>query len=54
MITQGWIRPTDTSINVASTQNKSATIPSGIRVEVLDEKGGWNTVIPNGGFPQGN
>jgi len=53
LIAQGWIRPTDTSINVASAQNKNAPIPSGIRVDVPDGKGGWKTVIPNGGFPAG-
>ncbi|MDP7004853.1 MAG: CRTAC1 family protein, partial [Phycisphaerales bacterium] len=53
VIAQGWIRPTDTSINVASAQNKSAPIPSGIRVDVPNGKGSWKTVIPNGGFPAG-
>jgi tetratricopeptide (TPR) repeat protein len=53
LIAQGWIRPTDTSINVACAQNKSAPIPSGIRVEVPDGNGGWKVVIPNGGFPAG-
>ena len=53
LIAQGWIRPTDTSINVASSQNKNAPIPSGLRVEVPDGNGGWKVVIPNGGFPAG-
>ena len=53
IIAQGWVRPTDTSINVASAQNKNAPIPSGIRVEVPDGKGNWKPVIPNGGFPAG-
>ena len=53
LIAQGWIRPTDTSINVASAQNKNAPIPSGIRVEVPNGNGGWKVVIPNGGFPAG-
>ncbi len=53
LIAQGWVRPTDTSINVASSQNKNAPIPSGLRVEVPDGNGGWKVVIPNGGFPAG-
>ena len=52
IIAQGWIRPTDTSINVASAQGNSAS-PKALEVSVPDGKGGWNIVIPNGGFPAG-
>ena len=52
IIAQGWIRPTDTSINVASSQGSSAP-PKALEVSVPDGKGGWNIVIPNAGFPAG-
>ena len=41
IIAQGWIRPTDTSINVASAQGNSAS-PKALEVSVPDGKGGWN------------
>ena len=52
LIAQGWIRPTDTSINVASSQGSSAP-PKSLEVSVPNGKGGWNIVIPNAGFPAG-
>ena len=52
IIAQGWIRPTDTSINVASSQGSSSP-PKALEVSVPDGKGGWNIVIPNAGFPAG-
>ena len=52
IIAQGWIRPTDTSINVASSQGSSDP-PKSLEVSVPDGKGGWNIVIPNAGFPAG-
>jgi tetratricopeptide (TPR) repeat protein len=52
LIAQGWIRPTDTSINVASSQG-SAPPPKALEISVPDGKGGWKIVIPNGGFPAG-
>ncbi|MBT6270551.1 MAG: hypothetical protein HOI88_09445 [Phycisphaerae bacterium] len=52
IIAQGWIRPTDTSINVASSQGSSPT-PKALCVSVPDGKGGWKVVLPNGGFPAG-
>jgi len=52
IIAQGWIRPTDTSINVASAQG-SAPAPKALEVSVPDGQGGWKVVIPNGGFPAG-
>ena len=52
IIAMGWIRPTDTSINVASSQGNHPA-PRAIRVDVADGVGGWNTVIANAGFPSG-
>lgn len=52
IVASGWIRPTDTSINVASSQGNHP-IPKAIEVEVFNHKGEWETVISNGGFPAG-
>ncbi|MGY8753146.1 MAG: CRTAC1 family protein, partial [Phycisphaerales bacterium] len=52
IIAQGWIRPTDTSINVASSQG-SAPAPKALEISVPNGKGGWNIVISNAGFPAG-
>jgi hypothetical protein len=48
----GWIFPTDASINVALSQNDSLKV---IRpyIQVMDDKGVWKTVIENLGFPMG-
>jgi hypothetical protein len=48
----GWIFPTDASINVALSQSDKINIkhPS---LEVINEKGQWQEVIPNIGFPSG-
>lgn len=52
IIASGWIRPTDTSINVASAQGTAAP-PKALEVSVPDGRGGWKVVIPNAGFPAG-
>ena len=48
----GWIFPTDTSINVSISQNPaiSSTFPY---LQVLDQKGQWQTVINPIGIPAG-
>ncbi|MCG8306487.1 MAG: FG-GAP-like repeat-containing protein [Cytophagales bacterium] len=48
----GWIFPTDASINVAISQSNQINIkhPS---LEVINEKGAWQEVIPGIGFPSG-
>ena len=48
----GWIFPTDASINVALSQSESFKMirPS---VQVIDKKGNWKTIIENLGFPMG-
>ncbi|MEM7199938.1 MAG: FG-GAP-like repeat-containing protein [Planctomycetota bacterium] len=52
LIASGWIRPTDTSINVAAGQ-AAGPAPSPLRVQVADGRGGWRDVIANAGFPAG-
>jgi hypothetical protein len=48
----GWIFPTDASINVAISQSDGITIkqPS---LEVINDKGQWQEVISSIGFPSG-
>lgn len=52
LIAQGWIHPTDSSINVAISQGKHDE-PRGLSLEVPDASGHWVTVRPNLGFPAG-
>jgi len=49
---QGWIFPTDASINFALSQgdNEKVVVP---RLQVINSSGAWETVIENLGFPQG-
>ena len=48
----GWIFPTDASINVALSQSSALKVfpPS---IQVINKKGEWETVIDNLGFPMG-
>ncbi|TAL62627.1 MAG: hypothetical protein EPN88_13140 [Bacteroidetes bacterium] len=48
----GWIFPTDASINVAISQSGNLKV---IRpyIQVINNKGEWETVIDNPGFPMG-
>lgn len=48
----GWIFPTDASINVALSQSRSLKV-SPPSIQVMNGKGEWETVIPNAGFPMG-
>ncbi|HEY0074142.1 MAG TPA: FG-GAP-like repeat-containing protein [Abditibacteriaceae bacterium] len=52
LIAQGWIHPTDSSLNVAIGQGNH-TPPQGLRLEVLDAKGKWVVAKPGLGFPEG-
>lgn len=52
LVAHGWVRPTDSSINVAISQGTQAP-PQGIRMETPDGQGGWRTVHENLGFPAG-
>jgi tetratricopeptide (TPR) repeat protein len=49
---QGWIFPTDASINFALSQSQSLKVISPY-VQVADKNGKWVTVIENIGFPMG-
>ena len=48
----GWVRPTDSSINVAISQGSEAS-PQALIVEIPDGNGGWKIGVPNVGFPAG-
>jgi cytochrome c-type biogenesis protein CcmH/NrfG len=52
LIAQGWMHPTDSSINVAISQGQSVK-PKPLSLEVPDGKGGWVVAKPNLGFPAG-
>ena len=48
----GWLFPTDASINVAISQSDEIRVISPY-LQVINEKGQWETVIENIGFPMG-
>lgn len=48
----GWVRPTDSSINVAIGQGTTPP-PTSLQLEVPDGSGGWRLVRPDLGFPSG-
>jgi tetratricopeptide (TPR) repeat protein len=48
----GWIFPTDASINVSLSQSKRWKASPPV-LQVQDEKGNWKTIIENTGFPMG-
>jgi len=48
----GWIFPTDASINVAISQSDNLKV-SRPYIQVINTKGEWETVIDNLGFPMG-
>lgn len=52
LVAQGWIHPTDSSINVAISQGGHAP-PRGLSLEVADGLGGWKVAEANLGFPAG-
>jgi hypothetical protein len=52
LLASGWIRPTDSSINVAISQGRHDP-PQGIRLEVPDGQGGWMVARAHLGFPAG-
>lgn len=52
LVAQGWVHPTDSSINVALGQGRHAA-PRGLSLEVADAQGRFRTVRPNLGFPAG-
>jgi Tfp pilus assembly protein PilF len=52
LVAQGWIHPTDSSINVALGQGAHAR-PRGLELQVADAAGHFRTVRTNLGFPAG-
>jgi tetratricopeptide (TPR) repeat protein len=52
LIAQGWMHPTDSSVNVAISQGHDVSAKP-LSLEVPDGKGGWVTAEPNLGFPAG-
>lgn len=52
LLAQGWLHPTDSSINVALSQGKHAP-PRDLSLEVADGRGAWKVVKPHMGFPSG-
>ena len=52
LIAQGWMHPTDSSINVAISQGQTEPAKP-LSLEVPDGRGGWEVVRANMGFPAG-
>jgi tetratricopeptide (TPR) repeat protein len=52
LVAQGWIHPTDSSVNVAISQGAHAP-PRPLSLEVSDPTGSFRVVKPNLGFPAG-
>jgi tetratricopeptide (TPR) repeat protein len=52
LIAQGWMHPTDSSINVAISQGQQEQAKA-LSLEVPDGKDGWEVAKPNLGFPAG-
>lgn len=52
LVMHGWLRPTDSSINLALSQG-SFDPPSFMKVEVSDGYGGWNMLNETFGWPAG-
>ena len=52
LVASGWIRPTDSSINVAISQGLRAS-PRPLRLDVPGPDGAWETAYENLGFPSG-
>ncbi len=48
----GWIFPTDASINVAISQSAATKVSTPV-IQVIDKNGEWKTVNINPGFPMG-
>jgi tetratricopeptide (TPR) repeat protein len=52
LVASGWLRPTDSSINLALSQG-SHEPPSGLKIEVSDGEGRWKTLYEDYGVPAG-
>ena len=53
VVGDGWMHPTDASINVQRGQTTDARPPKSLSIEVEDENGEWKTAKDNLGFPAG-
>jgi hypothetical protein len=53
VVASGWLHPTDTSINVAMSQNPDQAPPSGLVLEGLNPAGKWVPIRRGLGFPAG-
>ena len=51
LIAQGWLHPSDSSVNVAMSQGGIRSEP--LSLEIPDRRGGWKVARPNLGFPAG-
>ncbi|MFP6620009.1 MAG: VCBS repeat-containing protein, partial [Pirellulaceae bacterium] len=49
----GWIQPTDTSLNIAFSQNPDLSGPRLPYLQTLDTQGNWQTIMSYMGFPGG-
>lgn len=52
LVLNGWLRPTDSSINLALSQG-SIPAPKGLQVEYLNNSGEWELLHENYGIPAG-
>jgi hypothetical protein len=52
LLASGWIRPTDSSLNLAISQGRHVP-PQSLRLEVPDGQGGWAAARVDLGFPAG-
>jgi len=52
LVCQGWVHPTDSSINVALGQSHFPP-PQGLSLETPDAQGRWSVARPGLGFPEG-
>ncbi|MEX1063204.1 MAG: FG-GAP-like repeat-containing protein, partial [Balneolaceae bacterium] len=52
LIATGWLRPTDSSVNLALSQG-SHNPPEGLKIEVTDGHGGWKLLHDDYGVPAG-
>ena len=52
LLASGWIRPTDSSVNVAISQGRHPP-PQSLRLEIPDSQGGWVVARSDLGFPAG-
>jgi Tfp pilus assembly protein PilF len=53
LIADGYVHPTDTTVNMAMSQPDDYIPPRGLSLEAPDALGDWRVVEPNIGFPAG-